>query len=272
LFVGRQFLLFELVIALLLASALLGPMAVIAQDATPVSARTPTFGYRVVAEYPHDRRAFTQGLAYVDGVLYEGTGLNGGSTLRRVDLETGEVLQAVGLSEEYFGEGIAVLDDRIYQLTWQNGVCVVYDRETFELADTFSYPTEGWGLTTDGEQLIMSDGTNRLSVRDPETFDEIETIDVYAGERPVPNLNELEIVDGEIWANIWKTDHIARIDPETGQVTGWIDLRGLLSARDRNRHPVDVLNGIAYDAETDRLFVTGKLWPKLFEIEVVPVP
>jgi glutaminyl-peptide cyclotransferase len=265
--VGRQFQL----IALLLASALLGPMAVIAQVATPVSARTPTFGYRVVAEYPHDRRAFTQGLVYVDDVLYEGTGLNGQSSLRRVDLETGEVLQAVRLSEEYFGEGIAVLDDRIYQLTWQNGVCAVFDRETFEFVEAFNYPTQGWGLTTDGERLIMSDGTNRLYVRDPETFDELETIDVYDGARPVPNLNELEIVDGEIWANVWKTDRVARIDPETGQVTGWIDLRGLLSERDETRRPVDVLNGIAYDPETDRLFVTGKLWPKLFEIEVVPL-
>jgi glutamine cyclotransferase len=187
LFVGRQFRLF----ALLLASALFGPVAVIGQDATPVSDNTPTFGYQVVAEYPHDRRAFTQGLVYVDEVLYEGTGLYGESTLRRVDLETGEVLQAVGLTEEYFGEGIAVVDDRIYQLTWRNGVCVVFDRETFAVLGAFTYPangwlqqfihgnalsrlvnalgypTEGWGLTTDGDRLIMSDGSNRLFVRDP---------------------------------------------------------------------------------------------------------
>ena len=263
---GRQFRLF----ALLLASALFAPMAGIAQDASPVSNNTPTFGYQVVAEYPHDRRAFTQGLVYVDEVLYEGTGLYGESTLRRVDLETGEVLQAVGLTEEYFGEGIAVVDDRIYQLTWRNGVCVVFDRETFEVLDTFSYQTEGWGLTTDGERLIMSDGTARLFVRDPETFDVLDVIYVYDGNKTVANLNELEIVDGEIWANIWRTDRIARIDPETGQVTGWIDLSGLLSERDRGRHRVDVLNGIAHDSETNRLFVTGKLWPKLFEIEVVP--
>jgi glutaminyl-peptide cyclotransferase len=255
---------------LLLTIALLAPMAVTAQEATPVRAIPPTFGYRVVAEYPHDRRAFTQGLAYVDGVLYEGTGLNGESTLRRVELETGEVLQAVRLSEEYFGEGIAVLGDRIYQLTWKNGICVVFDRETFQLLEAFTYQTEGWGLTTDGERLIMSDGTNRLFIRDPETFAELDTIDVYEGPQAIWSLNELEIVDGEIWANVWHTDRIARIDPETGQVTGWIDLTGLLSERDRERHPVDVLNGIAYDPETDRLFVTGKLWPKLFEIEVVP--
>ena len=254
----------------LLVSVLFGPIAVIAQDATPVSARTPTYGYRVVAEYPHDRGAFTQGLVYVDGVFYEGTGLYGESTLRRVDPETGEVLQAVRLSEEYFGEGIAVLDDRIYQLTWKNGVCIVFDRESFEVVDAFRYLTEGWGLTTDGERLIMSDGTARLFVRDPETFDVLDIIYVSDGIRTVTNLNELEIVDGEIWANVWKTDRIARIDPETGHVTGWIDLSELLSKQDRRKHPVDVLNGIAYDPETDRLFVTGKRWPKLFEIEVVP--
>ena len=255
---------------LLVAIVLLAPMVVAAQEASPVPTNASPFGYRVVTEYPHDRRAFTQGLAYVDGVLYEGTGLYGESTLRRVDLETGELLQGVGLSEEYFGEGIAVVDDRIYQLTWRNGVCVVFDRETFEFQEVFTYPTEGWGLTTDGERLIMSDGTNRLFIRDPETFAELDTIDVYEGPQAIWSLNELEIVDGEIWANVWHTDRIARIDPETGQVTGWIDLTGLLSERDRERHPVDVLNGIAYDPETDRLFVTGKLWPKLFEIEVVP--
>jgi glutamine cyclotransferase len=254
---------------LLLASALFVPIAVTAQEATPVRAIAPTFGYRVVAEYPHDRRAFTQGLAYVDGVLYEGTGLYGESTLRRVELETGEVLQAVGLSEEYFGEGIAILGDRIYQLTWKSGICVVFDRETFELQEVFTYETEGWGLTTDGEQLIMSDGTNRLFVRDAKTFAELDTIDVYDGARAIWNLNELEVVDGEIWANVWQTDRIARIDPGTGQVTGWIDLTGLLPESDRGRHRVDVLNGIAHDPETDRLFVTGKLWPKLFEIEIV---
>jgi glutaminyl-peptide cyclotransferase len=266
LFVGYRVRLF----VLLLAIALLAPMLVAAQEATPVHAATPAFGYRVVSEYPHDRRAYTQGLVYIDGVLYEGTGQYGKSTLRRVDLETGEVLQAVGLSKEYFGEGIAVLGDRIYQLTWKSGICVVFDRATFELLEVFTYQTEGWGLTTDGEQLIMSDGTNRLFIRDPETFAELDTIDVYDGVRAIWNLNELEIVDGEIWANVWQTDHIARIDPETGQVTGWIDLTGLLSESDRRTHRVDVLNGIAHDPETDRLFVTGKLWPKLFEIEVVP--
>ena len=254
----------------LLAAALFVPMAVSAQEATPVRAIPPTYGYRIITEYPHDRHAFTQGLAYVDGEMYEGTGLYGESTLRRDDLKTGEILQAVGLSKEYFGEGIAVLGDHIYQLTWKNGICVVFDRETFEFQEVLTYPTEGWGLTTDGERLIMSDGTNRLFIRDPETFAELDTIDVYDGAHAIWNLNELEVVDGEIWANVWQTDRIARIDPETGQVTGWIDLTGLLSESDRGNHRVDVLNGIAYDPETDRLFVTGKLWPKLFEIEIVP--
>jgi glutaminyl-peptide cyclotransferase len=266
LFVGYRVRLFVLV----LVTALLVPIAVTAQEATSVRETPATFGYRVVTEYPHDRRAFTEGLAYVDGVLYEGTGLYGESTLRRVELETGEVLQAVGLSKEYFGEGISVLGDRIYQLTWKSGICVVFDRETFELQEALTYPTEGWGMTTDGERLIMSDGTNRLFIRDPETFAELDTIDVYDGARAIWNLNELEVVDDEIWANVWQTDRIARIDPESGQVTGWIDLTGLLSQSDRGRQTVDVLNGIAYDPDTDRLFVTGKLWPKLFEIEIVP--
>ena len=255
---------------LLVATVLLAPVAVAAQVASPVAVVPASFGYQVVNEYPHDRHAFTEGLAYVDGVLYEGTGLYGESTLRRVDLATGEVLQSVGLSKEYFGEGIAVVGDRIYQLTWKSGVCIVLDRETFKLQKAFTYETEGWGLTTDGERLIMSDGTNRLYIRDPETFEELDTIDVYDGARAVWNLNELEVVDGEIWANVWQTDRIARIDPDTGQVTGWIDLTGLLSEKDREKHQVDVLNGIAYDPGTGRLFVTGKLWPKLFEIEVVP--
>ena len=238
--------------------------------ATVFATTAPVYDYRVVAEYPHDPDAFTQGLVYVDGVLYEGTGLEGRSTLRRVDLESGRVLDSVPLADQHFGEGIAVLGDRVYQLTWQSGICFVYDRETFERQDQFSYPTEGWGLTTDGEQLIMSDGTDRLYFRDPETFEETGHVDVRDGGAPVVNLNELEFVDGEVWANVWKTDRIARIDPATGRVTGWIDLTGLLSPVARAERPVDVLNGIAHDPETGRIFVTGKLWPTLFEIELVP--
>ena len=235
-----------------------------------VSPAAPVSGYRIVAEYPHDPDAFTQGLSIHNGGLYEGTGLEGESTLRRVDLESGEVLQSRELDDEYFGEGIAVLNDRIYQLTWESGKGFVYDRETFELLGTFSYEGEGWGLTTDGERLIMSDGSNRLVFRDPETFAELGHIDVRDAGIPVSRLNELEYVEGEIWTNVWQTDRVARIDPASGLVTGWIDLSGLLSAEEREMHVVDVLNGIAYDAETGRVFVTGKLWPKLFEIELVP--
>jgi glutaminyl-peptide cyclotransferase len=228
----------------------------------------PVFGYRVAAEYRHDAGAFTQGLAYVDGVLYEGTGLMGESTLRRVDLESGEVLQSVALDASLFGEGITVLGDRIYQLTWRNHLCLVFDRETFTPIETFTYANEGWGLTTDGTQLIASDGTNRLVFRDPATFAEVGHVDVFDGEEAVNSLNELELVDGEIWANVWRSDRIARIDPVSGQVRSWLDLTGLLSADDREGQNVDVLNGIAHDRASGRLFVTGKRWPKLFTIEV----
>jgi len=262
------------VLAVLIGFALLGVPSVVAHQAsaTPaaMSEETPVYGYRVVAEFPHDRQAFTQGLVFLDGVLYEGTGLNGESTLRRVDLKSGEVLQSVALNPAAFGEGIAVMDDHIYQLTWKNKTAVLWDRKTFEPLEVFSYDTEGWGLTTDGEQLIMSDGTNRLYFRDPKTFDVLSTIDVFDGDRPVANLNELEYVDGKIWANVWQTDLIAQIDPDTGNVVGWIDLRGLLSEKARQRHEVDVLNGIAVDPATGHIYVTGKLWPKLFEIELVP--
>lgn len=266
-----------LVAGALFALGLIGPAA--AEDATPATPVTaaspaatavPVSDYRVVNEYPHDPAAFTQGLVYLDGVLYEGTGLEGESTLRRVALETGEVLQSRPLDPRYFGEGIAVVGDRVYQLTWRTGTCFVYDRETFEPLATFAYETEGWGLTTDGERLIMSDGTPRLVFRDPETFAEIGAIDVRYGARPVGNLNELEVVGDEIWANVWQTDLIARIDPATGGVVGWIDLSGLLPADAAGSRPVDVLNGIAHDPATGRIFVTGKLWPMLFEIEVVP--
>jgi glutamine cyclotransferase len=236
---------------------------------------TPVYDYRVVNEYPHDQEAFTQGLVYVDGDLYEGTGSGNGSdrisTLRKVDLDSGEVTRSISLDVDYFGEGIAVVGDRIYQLTWRSHVGFVYDRETFDLVATFGYSTEGWGLTTDGERLIMSDGTSKLVFRDPKTFSKTGEVEVRDGDEPVVNLNELEYVEGEIWANVWQSDFIARIDPASGRVTGWIDLSGLLAEEDRQGEPVDVLNGIAYDPATGRIFVTGKLWPKLFEIELVPL-
>ena len=251
---------------ILLAFALIGPAVAGAQDASP-AADAPVYGYRVVDEYPHDPDAFTQGLVYLDGLLYEGTGLLGQSTLREVDLETGQVLRSRPLDPEHFGEGIAVLDDRVYQLTWRTQTCFVYDRATFEPLATFTYPTEGWGLTTDGERLIMSDGTSRLTFRDPATFAEVGAVDVRAGAEPVANLNELEWIDGEIYANVWQSEQIARIDPKTGSVVGWIDLAGILPTGQRTGKE-DVLNGIAYDTTTKKLFVTGKWWPTLFEIQL----
>lgn len=240
--------------------------------ATAVVTDTPVYGYRVVNVFPHDPTAFTQGLVYRDGIFYEGTGLRGQSTLRQVDPATGQVLQGIRLPDQYFGEGIAILGDRLYQLTWQEKTGFVYDKDSFELLGTWTYAGEGWGLTTDGQRLIMSDGTHELRFLDPETLQELGRIGVVdAGGQPLARLNELEWVGGEVWANVWQTDQIARIDPTTGRLLGWIDLAGLLPEEDRAAQHVDVLNGIAYDPATGRLFVTGKWWPKLFEIELVGV-
>jgi glutaminyl-peptide cyclotransferase len=228
----------------------------------------PTATFQVVNTYPHDRSAFTEGLIYEDGWLYEGTGLNGQSDLRKVKLETGEVVQTRAISDTYFGEGITIFGDKIFQLTYRSQVGFVYDKASFEQIGEFHYPTEGWGLTHDGAQLIMSDGTATLHFLDPQTLQEIGTIDVYDNNGPVVKINELEYINGEVYANIWQTDLIARISPQTGQVLGWIDLTGLLAPEDRQT-PVDVLNGIAYDAAGDRLFVTGKWWPKLFQIKLI---
>jgi glutaminyl-peptide cyclotransferase len=230
----------------------------------------PVYSYNIVNTYPHDRDAFTQGLVLDDGFLYEGTGLLGHSSLRRVELETGAVLQIHELPDQFFGEGITIYGNRVIQLTWQSNVGFVYDKTSFELLQQFNYSTEGWGITHNGTHLIMSDGTPTLHFRDPQTFEETSQLSVFDNNGPVTKLNELEYVQGEIYANVWQTDRIARISPETGQVVGWIDFEGLLTAEDRTE-PVDVLNGIAYDAQADRLFVTGKLWPKLFEIELVPL-
>jgi len=225
------------------------------------------YTYRVVNVYPHDPGAFTQGLVFEAGQLYESTGLLGRSSLRRVALETGRVLQQHNLGAAYFGEGLALFRGRLFQLTWQNGTGFVYDAQTFELLRTWQYATEGWGLTHDGEHLIMSDGSATLRFLDPDTLDVRRSLQVNDGERLVDMLNELEYVDGEIFANIWLTDWVARIDPVTGHVVGWVDLSGLLTPEERAA--ADVLNGIAYDAAGRRLFVTGKLWPKLFEIALI---
>ena len=223
--------------------------------------------YQVVNSYPHDRQAFTQGLVFYKGELYESTGLNGQSTVRRVELVTGKVLQRIDLPSQYFGEGLALLNDQLFQLTWQNNTGFVYDRATLKQLRTFEYPMQGWGITHDGQRLMISDGTATIRFYDPTTLTETGQIQVTQAGRPIVMLNELEYVGGEIYANIWQTNLIARIEPTTGHVVGWIDLSGLLKPEDMQQ-PVDVLNGIAYDAEADRLFVTGKLWPKLFEIKV----
>jgi glutamine cyclotransferase len=227
----------------------------------------PVSRYEVVRTYPHDPKAFTQGLEFVDGVLYEATGMNGESSIRKVRLETGEVLQIQRLEERYFGEGITVFGDAIIQLTWKAQTGFVYDLKTFERRRSFRYTGEGWGLTHDEARLIMSDGSSTLRFLDPKTFKVSGRLEVKDGGRPLAQLNELEMVKGEIYANVWQSDRIARISPKTGEVLGWIDLHGLLSPAESKG--VDVLNGIAYDASADRLFVTGKWWPKLFEIRVI---
>lgn len=237
-------------------------------------AKTPEYTYTIVNVYPHDPDAFTQGLIYHKGVLYESTGLYDKSSLRRVELETGKVLQQIKLDKSYFGEGITLWQDRIIQLTWEERIGFVYNRENFKKIRNFTYKTEGWGITDDGQRLIMSDGTNTLHFLDPHTFNEIGSIQVRDGETPVEKLNELEYVNGEIFANVLPTDWIARISPATGRVLGWIDLSGILeleSELGEGDLPGE-LNGIAYDEQGNRLFVTGKCWPKLFEIKLVPEP
>jgi glutaminyl-peptide cyclotransferase len=231
------------------------------------------YGYDIVKVYPHSRRSFTQGLVYEDGYFYEsnGSGSNRGiddiSTLLKVQAGTGEPIQALNMSKEIFAEGLTIMGDKLYQLSWQNRVGFVYDKKTFQLISRFNYPTEGWGLTNDGKNLIMSDGTNKLYFKEPQSFTEIGRIEVYDNKGPVNELNELEYIDGEIYANVYRTFKIARIDPKTGKVLAYIDLTKILPNNDYLQD-TDVLNGIAYDFAGKRLFVTGKRWPKLFEIKL----
>ena len=232
---------------------------------------TVFYAYKVVHTYPHDRNAYTQGLAFQNGFLYEGTGLYRSSTLRRVELETGNILHMRQLPSRFFGEGITIYEDKIIQLTWKSKMGFVYDKDKFELQKRFSYPTEGWGITHDEKHLIISNGTPTLRFIDPKTFQEVKRIDVRKGGVPINKLNELEYIQGKIYANVYEEDNIVIINPQTGNADGWIELKGLLDPDDKNI-PVDVLNGIAYDDKNDRLFVTGKLWPKLFEIDLVAPP
>lgn len=232
-------------------------------------AAIPVYAFMVKHTYPHDTGAFTQGLYIKDGALFESTGMKGQSSIRRVQLETGRVLQKIDLASEFFGEGIAPVGADIVSLTWTSKVGFVYDAKTLKLKRKFTYEGEGWGLTTNGKQVFMSDGTPAIRILDPKTLTEIKRIQVSAGGKPVANLNELEWVDGQLFANVWGTDVIARIDPASGDVVGWIDLTGLKDPSWKGMGDDDVLNGIAWDANNHRLFVTGKHWPKLFEIELV---
>jgi glutamine cyclotransferase len=225
--------------------------------------------YRILHTYPHDPHAFTQGLVFVDGHLYESTGINGQSSLRMVDLESGRILQQQPVDSKYFAEGLTDWGSTLVQLTWETHVGLVYDRFSFRLLRTFSLAGEGWGLTHDAKSLILSDGTSTLRFLDPASFKEVRRVNVKDRGKPVSDLNELEYIDGEVYANVWHSDRIARISPRTGKVLGWIDLAGLLPAAERSG-PEAVLNGIAWDAAHRRLFVTGKLWPRLFEIQIVP--
>jgi glutaminyl-peptide cyclotransferase len=237
----------------------------------PAPTRTPLYGFRVIHTYPHDREAFTQGLIFRDGFLYESTGLNGRSSLRKVNLETGKAELQISVDARYFAEGLTDWQSRLVQLTWQNEIGFLYDLASFQTQGTFSYSGEGWGLTHDDRQLILSDGSDRLRFLDPQTFRETGQVQVVDNGLPVRELNELEFVKGAVYANVWHTDRIVMIAPESGKVTGWIDLAGLLD-KSEQPDPEAVLNGIAYDPATERLFVTGKLWPKLYEIKLVSKP
>ena len=233
----------------------------------------PELGYQIIQTYPHDPEAYTQGLLYDNGVLYESTGNYGSSDIRKVELETGRVLQIQSIADDLFGEGLTLFEGRLFQLTWKANKGFVYEKDTFEILQEFSYPTEGWGLTHYENKLILSDGTANLYFLDPYTFKEESRISAHyknsmEADCSVSFLNELEFIQGEIWANIWQTDTIVMISPQTGKITGWINLRGLLSQEEENAG-ANVLNGIAYDNETQRLWVTGKYWPKLFEIELI---
>ncbi len=232
-------------------------------------AEPPTDSFRTLNYWPHDPAAYTEGLVYADGAFYESTGLNGMSSLRKVDAETGNVLARLPLDPAYFAEGLTLFGGKLIQLTWQSHIGFVYDRQCFCLERTFAYDGEGWGLTHDDRFLIMSDGTERIRFLDPTTFAVVRTISVADHGQPLTNLNELEYINGEIYANVWLTDRIVRIDPASGAILGWIDLTGLLPDADRSPSIAE-LNGIAYDAATDRLFVTGKNWPEIFQIALVP--
>ncbi len=259
------------VFALILLTVILGPSCSTRQPHVSLpETLTPLMTYEVISLYPHDPQAFTQGLIYRDGFLYESTGRYGESSLRKVDLDSGQILQQFILDSEWFGEGLTDWDDRLIQLTWREGLGLIYNIEEFSLLGQFDIPTEGWGLTQDGDRLIMSDGTSSLYFLDPQTFVVTGSVTVNDQGEEIDRLNELEYIRGQVFANIWQTDDIIRIDPDTGEVLGWIDLIGVLPEEARTE-TTDVLNGIAYDPQGDRLFVTGKYWSYLYEIRLIPI-
>ncbi len=246
----------------------LAVQAVAGNSPQDMNKKIPVYTYFIVNKIPHDHQAFTQGLVFDDGYLYEGTGHRGYSSLRKVDPSDGAIITLHSLADEYFGEGITIFNNKIYQLTWQAYTGFVYDKETFLLMEEFFYNTEGWGITHNNEQLIVSDGSSNLYFLDPVTLEVLRQIEVADNNDPVENLNELEYIKGEIFANVLYSNRIARINPEDGKVVGWIDLTGILGG-EKIDYPIDVLNGIAYDPKDDRLFVTGKYWPKVFEIKLI---
>lgn len=256
-------------IVLLLRSGPAGPPDAAWNAGSHGSDETPAqqLSYEAVNSYPHDPTSFTQGLVWQDGALYESTGLEGQSKLRRLEFPSGRVAKEISLSSDLFGEGLALVDNRLIQLTWKSHRGFVYDLETFRQLQEFSYDTEGWGLTYDGRNLILSDGSSTLFYLDPHTFKPIRKLAVTMNGKPLTELNELEFIEGEVWANVWQTDLIVRIDPSTGRVTSFLNLKGILAPSDKTGRE-DVLNGIAYDAEHKRIFITGKLWPRIFEIRV----
>jgi glutamine cyclotransferase len=253
----------------LLAAMLAGVFA--CSNSSPVGQAAdavPVYKYQVVNSWQHDAEAYTQGLVFHDGSLFESTGLRGASSLRRVELKTGKVKKKLDVARPFFAEGMTIFHDKIFQLTWQDKKGFIYDLKKFRQDGEFTYDGEGWGLTHDNQSLILSDGTNRIRFLDPVSFQVLRTISVYDNGQPLMDLNELEYIKGEIYANIWKTDRIVRIDPSTGKINAWIDMAGLRYWADENPSE-NCLNGIAYDAENDRIFVTGKRWPQLFEIRLV---
>ena len=260
-----------LIVAIVLGASLL---VFLNNSKAPIPSTAVHYTYSIANTYPHDTKAFTEGLTYADGFLYESSGLNSTygavSSLRRVDLITGDVVQEYTLPSQYFGEGIAIVNNTIIQLTWQSHKGFIYDKNTFALLGNFSYPTEGWGLTFDGKQLIMSDGSDHLYFLNPTTFQRTGQVRVHDGNTNIVNINSLQYINGDVYANIWQTNRIAIINPQTGQVKAWIDLTGLPAEVAINLNPNAVLNGIAYDQQNNRLFVTGKDWPSLYQIKLVP--